>query len=148
MHTDPIARFEEEHQEMRRALDRLEVAAAALEQGDAPASALRTAGDVCSFLATFVLQHYENEERALFREITEEAPVTPFLEEHRTLRRLETDLEAALNGPTPDRDVPPVARALVPLLREHIERENEILFPMARGILGPDGLVQAARRLR
>lgn len=145
---DPLARFAEEHRTTLRSLDRLEAAARALAQGDAPASALRAAGEVCAHLATAVRRHYDNEERALFGQIDEEAPVAPFVDEHRTLRRLETDLEAALDGPTPDQDVPPVAQSLIALLRAHIEREDRILFPMARAILGPEGLAEAARLLR
>jgi hemerythrin-like domain-containing protein len=145
---DLLTRFAEEHRATLRALERLEAAAEALAQGDAPASALRAVGEVCAHLTSAVRRHYDNEERALFGQIAEEAPVTPFVDEHRTLRRLEAELEAALNGPTPDQDVPPVAQSLVALLRAHIEREDQILFPMAREILGPEGLAEAARLLR
>lgn len=147
VNVDPLARFSEEHQEALRALIRLEDAAAALERGDAPASALRTAGEVCTFLSSTVREHNDNEERALFGEIAEEAPVALFIEEHRTLRRLESDLEDALNGPSPDQDVPSIARSVVDLLRAHIEREDRVLFPMARALLGPDGLARVSRRL-
>jgi hemerythrin-like domain-containing protein len=36
---------------------------------------------------------------------------------------------------------------MIDLLREHIERENEMLFPLARTLLGPEGVALVARRL-
>ena len=39
------------------------------------------------------------------------------------------------------------ALEIVDLLRAHIARENEVLFPMARGLLGVEGLARVARRL-
>jgi hemerythrin-like domain-containing protein len=44
--------------------------------------------------------------------------------------------------------VPRIARGIVELLRDHIQREEEVLFPMARSLLGDEGLKVAAMRLR
>jgi hemerythrin-like domain-containing protein len=44
--------------------------------------------------------------------------------------------------------VPRIARGIVELLRAHIQREEEVLFPMARSLLGDEGLKVAAMRLR
>ncbi len=147
MTADPLVRFAMEHEQALAALDRLERAATALDHGDPAEPHLRTVREVCDTLATTVREHNENEERALFPLLGDEAPCEPFRQEHVALRQLEQRLDAALDGPTPERDIPPVAHALVDLLRTHIQREDEVLFPMARGLLGPEGLERAGRLL-
>ncbi|MGH7635766.1 MAG: hypothetical protein ACRENC_18715 [Gemmatimonadaceae bacterium] len=52
-----------------------------------------------------------------------------------------------MDGANPAGEVPPAAYDLIDLLRTHIERENEVLFPMARACLGPTGLSNVAERL-
>lgn len=76
---DPFARFESEHEEALRALNRLESAADALERGERPAPYLETVHEVHTFLTTAVRQHNDNEERALFGLLDEEAPVALFV---------------------------------------------------------------------
>lgn len=145
---DPLKRFEREHEEALQALTRLEQAVQSLEEGKDPAPHLRAARDVQAFLCTAVREHNDNEEAALFAYLGEDAPIGPFEQEHRDLRVLERELEAALDGPDPALEVPPVARSILDLLRTHIARENDVLFPMARALLGTEGLVRVAKRLR
>jgi hemerythrin-like domain-containing protein len=76
----------------------------------------------------------------------EDAPLGPFLEEHGILWRLEADLAGALDRKDRAR-VARLALEIVDLLRTHIRRENEVLVPMARALLGADGLAIVARRL-
>jgi hemerythrin-like domain-containing protein len=45
------------------------------------------------------------------------------------------------------RAIAATALAIVELLRAHITREDEVLFPMARTLLGAEGLAAVARRL-
>ena len=135
---DPLLRFEEEHDVALAALARLEAAAAAQD--------LATAGEVLELLRGAVRRHNEDEEAALFPLLGTEAPLAPFVDEHVVLRRLETELSAALTR----HDAGAVAQAaldIVHLLRAHIERENTVLFPTARTLLGPAGLAEVARRL-
>jgi len=144
---DPLVRFSMEHEQALAALDRLERAATALAHGDPAEPHLRTVREVCETLTTTVREHNEHEERALFPLLGEGAPCEPFRQEHVTLRELELRLAAALEGPAPERDIPPVARALVELLRVHIQREDDVLFPMARAVLGAEGLERVAKLL-
>lgn len=143
---DVLVRFSMEHEQALAALDRLERAAIALAHGDPAEPHLRTVREVRDTLTTTVREHNENEERALFP-LLQDAPCEPFRQEHVVLRELEQRLDAALQSADPERDIPPVAHALVDLLRAHIEREDEVLFPMARALLGPEGLERAARLL-
>lgn len=146
MTQDPIRRFEAEHEVALAALERLEGAAEAL-RGPGPAGPhFAIAREVHGLLCGAVRQHNEDEERALFPVLGEDAPLGPFLEEHEILWRLEADLAGAL-----DRDdrarVGRLAFEIVDLLRTHIHRENDVLFPMARALLGAEGLAIVARRL-
>jgi hemerythrin-like domain-containing protein len=146
MNADPICRFEEEHEVALAALARLEQAAHALRHGGPVEPQFAVAHEVHGLLCGAVRQHNEDEERALFPALGDEAPLGPFLEEHQTLWRLEEDLARALDH----REAEGVARVsleIVDLLGAHIRRENDVLFPMARALLGPEGLAVVARRL-
>lgn len=144
---DPFAHFEAEHEEALRALSRMEDAVGTLERdGNSPA-ALADIRDVLHFLETAVRIHNENEEKTFFGLMGQDSPVQLFEQEHGELRVLEAEMTRALHGERPARDVPPVARNLIGLLRDHIERENQMLFPMARALLGEDGMATVARRL-
>lgn len=146
MSADPIRRFEEEHVEALAALVRLEEAAEALRRGGPSEPHFTTAREVHGLLCGAVRQHNEDEERALFPVLGEDAPIGPFLEEHETLRKLENDLAVSIDRG--DRDaVARQALEIVDLLRTHIERENAVLFPMARALLGAEGLAIVANEL-
>lgn len=146
MTTDPIRRFEEEHTVALAALDRLEAAAEALRSGAPAEPQLAIAREVHGLLCGAVRQHNEDEERALFPVLGESAPLAPFLEEHETLWSLEAGLKTAIDCGDRER-VASEAFEIVDLLRAHIQRENEVLFPMARALLGTDGLAIVARKL-
>lgn len=146
---DPIQRFEEEHQHALGELERLEVAALKLAAGvpdDVAEVELEAASAAHEFLSTAVREHNENEEVALFSVLGDEAPTEPFVEDHVALRAMERRLSAAIEA----RDTAEVAAAglaIVDVLRDHIDREDNALFPMARELLGPEGLLEVARRL-
>ena len=143
---DPIRHFEEEHEAALAALARLETAAQLLHSGQRVDQHLATVVEVLELLRGEVRRHNEDEEATLFPLLETEAPLAPFVAEHVVLRRLETELSAALAR----RDSAAVLRGaldIVQLLRAHIERENKVLFPMARSLLGPQGMAEVARRL-
>lgn len=146
MSADPIHRFEEEHEVALAALTRLEGAAEALRNGEPVESHFAIVREVHGLLCSAVRQHNEDEERALFPVLGEDAPLGPFLAEHGTLWKLEEDLAASVDRGDRER-VAHVALEIVDLLRTHIQRENDVLFPMARALLGPEGLAIVARRL-
>lgn len=146
---DPIQRFEEEHRHALGELKKLEAAARRLRAGavaeiaEVEIAAARSAYD---FLSTAVREHNENEELALFSVLGDEAPTEPFVEDHIALRAMERRLLDAIEG----RDAGEVAAAglaIVETLRDHIDREDHVLFPLAREQLGAEGLLEVARRL-
>ncbi len=144
---DPITRFEEEHRHALRVLDELESAVVEVERGESLTLNLVRIREAHRFISSAVRQHNENEERALFRLLGEEAPTGVFVEEHAELRELEQQLADALESPEPAAGVGPPAHALVGLLRAHIEREDQVLFPLARTLLGETGLRQVGALL-
>ncbi len=146
VNTDPLRRFEAEHEVALAALARLEQAAHALRLGGPVEAQFAVAREVHGLLCGAVRQHNEDEERALFPALGDEAPLGPFLEEHQTLWRLEEILARALDHREPE-GVARVSLEIVDLLKGHIRRENEVLFPMARALLGPDGLAAVMTRL-
>jgi hemerythrin-like domain-containing protein len=129
-------------------LERLESAAAALEEGRAEPESAAAVREAHRFLTTEVRRHNDDEESVLFDLLGEDAPCEFFVQEHRTLRRLEAELGRALDAGDPRGLVPRIARGIVELLRAHIGREEEVLFPMARSLLGERGLAVAAERLQ
>jgi len=143
---DPLVRFQAEHHEALIVLGRLEAAALSLRRGGDVAPYLAATLEAHAFLSTAVRAHNDNEERALFPLLGDDAPTALFVEEHRRLRGLEGELaRAARTGNAPE--TADVALEMVELLRAHITREDEVLFPMARERLGPSGLAQVAAAL-
>lgn len=145
---DPIQRFEDEHQHALGELEKLEAAARAMAgaMGDVAEAQLEAARAAHEFLSTAVREHNENEELALFSVLGDEAPTEPFVEDHVAIRAMERRLLAAIEA----RDTAETAAAglaIVDVLRDHIDREDNALFPMARELLGPEGLLEVARRL-
>jgi hemerythrin-like domain-containing protein len=144
--TDPLERFTAEHREALTVLDRLERAAAGLRGGDDPAAHFAAARHAHAFLAGPVRRHNDSEELALFPLLGDDAPTGVFVEEHGRLRALERELAGAIGAGDAPRTAA-VAVELADLLRAHIAREDEVLFPMARGLLGVEGLARVAARL-
>lgn len=146
MTADPLLRFAAEHREALAVLDRLDQAATALRHGDAVEGHLAVAREAHAFLAGPVRVHNENEERALFPLLGPDAPTAVFVEEHQRLWALERELELALAAEdavgTAD-----AALELIELLRAHIAREDDVLFPLAREQLGAAGLARVAAAL-
>lgn len=147
MNADPLERFEEEHAEALTVLGHLDTAIEALEAGASSAGRLAEVARALTFIRDAVRRHNENEERALFPLIQDDLPSALFVEEHGELRALERRVDDALHAPEAAHRVCAPARELSRLLRAHIERENQMLFPAARALLGPEGLAAVARRM-
>ena len=145
MSGDPFAVLEAEHREALVALERMESAAHFLEFDPDSEPDRRTIAGVLGFLASRVREHNEKEERLVFPLLGAEGPAEVFVEEHRTLWDLETDLQRQLEAGDPA--MAATALEIVALLRSHIERENLVLFPMARASLGRKDLQDLARNL-
>lgn len=137
----PTQILNEEHRVILRVLAALErIAEATRAAGRIPA---RSAADALDFLATFADRcHHGKEEELLFPALVkkglprEVGPVAVMLAEHDEGRALVRAMRAALAGEgRPAEDFARAASEFVELLRAHIAKEDQVLFPMADGML-------------
>jgi hemerythrin-like domain-containing protein len=134
MTRSPIARLLDDHRVILRALDLLEAAAARPPAGAPPRAWW---DELIAWLRAFAdANHHGKEERCLFPALakagvpSEAGPVAVMLEEHDRGRRL---LQTMESGEGAERAR--AARDYVWLLREHIDKENGVLFPLADAVL-------------
>jgi hemerythrin-like domain-containing protein len=125
-----------EHEVILRALGVLERAADVLAAGQPLSES--TLADLVQFLQTFADRcHHGKEEDHLFPAMRAKGmggTLAVFLEEHEEGRGYLRTL--ASGASTAERAA--AARRYVGMLREHIERENEVLFPLADGLFSPE----------
>ncbi|MBS1240638.1 MAG: hypothetical protein H6R40_65 [Gemmatimonadetes bacterium] len=142
----------EEHRIIGRVLDALEAAAGGMEAGRPvrPGFFLEAADFIAGFADGC---HHHKEEGVLFPAIAASGlpasggPVPVMLAEHEQGRALTRALREAarrleLGDPQAGRQVVASARAYVALLHDHIAKEDEVLFPMADGLLTEQGQQQ------
>lgn len=153
--SDPIALLMDEHRLIEKVLSALERWAARVEGGDDAARA--DLGAFVTFIREFADQkHHAKEEDILFDEMTsagfpkEAGPIAVMLYEHDMGRDRVATLAAAAEerGPWTDEVRAGAARAareFATLLRQHIHKEDNILYPMALQHLGA-GMEEVARR--
>ena len=130
----PTDVLRDEHRVILRALDVLEAAAARLASGRPLPEGWWS--EIIWWLRSFAdKNHHAKEETSLFPAMVKAGvpstggPIDVMLEEHRRGRALVRAMEAG--EPTAQA----AAREYVILLREHIEKENGVLFPLADAVL-------------
>ena len=137
----------DEHRTIERVLDALERAAARLERDGAVRPGFFL--DAVTFVAGFADGcHHHKEEGVLFPAMIESGmppnggPIAVMLQEHeegRQYARAIRDAASRLDGGDAAARRPLVAavRGYVALLRDHIVKEDDVLFPMAGQLLPP-----------
>ncbi len=149
---DPIAILYAEHDEGLAALQRMSDAAHKLKANGWSPEVVSELKESAAFINGEIRQHNEKEETALFPQLRSAIPYGPvdvMLAEHRQLWTLEDHLEELLAGPQTDssrRKLVSTALDIVDLLSEHISKENNILFPMARSMLSPTQMAVVAEK--
>lgn len=136
-----------EHELILEALDALEKKVAAIQTGAAPdrvyfekaVAFLRGFADKC---------HHGKEENLLFKRMAERGipvqggPIAVMLSEHQAgrafIRGIAEGAAKLGTDPAATTQIAENARGYVDLLRAHIGKENNILFPMADRVLGPE----------
>lgn len=142
-----------EHLVIERVITALEIAAICLEKGgDVRPSFFVDAADFIKGFADGC--HHKKEENVLFKAMAENGvpmeggPVGMMLYEHaqgRTFTRLMREAVLKLaDDPTVRERVVENALGYTSLLREHIKKENQILFPMADRLVSPKEQEQVA----
>jgi uncharacterized protein len=152
----PIRVMMEEHEIILRVLDRLERAALAAQRDgnlDPRAPELAIVGEIADMLLA-AEPHHQREEQALFPRLEDagvEGPPHVMRIEHVALREAKHELQAlaaaaATTDPQAFRErLVGIAGYLVPELRAHIQKENQILYPMALEVLSADAWREVER---
>jgi len=147
---NPIQKLMAEHQVILRGIHLLETAATRLEKGeDIPADFFRASID---FIRNYADKyHHAKEEDILFVRMEEAGfspktgPVAMMLYEHNQGRGYIAELEAATEryaagDKTAAESIIRYARNFGNLLRQHIHKEDVVLYPMAENVLGEHGV--------
>jgi hemerythrin-like domain-containing protein len=131
----PTEILREEHRVILRALALLETAADRLAAGGGPPEGWWQ--EVIGWLRTFAdRNHHAKEEHSLFPALAragvpaDGGPVAVMLEEHVEGRALIQGMEAGQGARRAD-----AARRYLRLLRDHIDKENGVLFPLTDAVL-------------
>jgi hemerythrin-like domain-containing protein len=134
-----------EHRVIERVLGAMEAAVARLEAGGEVDAAFFI--DATEFIRGFADGcHHHKEEGVLFKAMNaagfpkEQGPVAVMLSEHEQARALTRGLREAaekLQAGDPEAKTRVIrnARGYAALLREHIAKEDQVLFPMAEGVI-------------
>ena len=153
---DPIETLMTEHRGIERIADSLEGYLSGLDSGDPPPlEDLHGLADLLAEIADRA--HHAKEESVLFEAMhregfpVQEGPIACMLHEHDEGRRLVHELaEIARNHTSWTPEIR--TRALeagtryVALIRQHIQKEDQVLFPMAQRVLPDDLRAEVARR--
>lgn len=151
----PIDTLVTEHRLIERVLEALVGYLKALDRGPATREDLRRFTDFIRGFADAV--HHGKEEDVLFRTMADhdmpldDGPLAVMLHEHELGRGLVRELAgaAAARGhftPAETSSVRKAARGYVDLLRSHIMKEDQILYPMAQRLLPPEEWLRMAAR--
>lgn len=154
---DPIEKLMTEHEEGLKQLYVMQNASTLLEEQGFSEEIYLDVVISLKFINTEIRQHNEIEETALFPILEKhvpDGPVAVMLEEHRLLwERLESlakILPLLRNNPTDEETVDQViqdACFIVQLLTDHIAKENEILYPLAKDYLSPSEWTAVANKM-
>jgi len=155
MSKDPIAIFMAQHEEGLAHLRELGGYIQRVESGEVTEEVLEGIRRATAFINNEVRAHNEREEELLFPELEKllppKGPTFVMRQEHRrlwealekvegTLERLERDGEA-IDEPVAS------AQFVVQFLSEHINKENSVLYPMAKQLLAPEQMATIAQRM-
>jgi hemerythrin-like domain-containing protein len=138
----PIAILRREHEHILTAVDALQRVARGLATNGNPGA--KDARALLAFLKAYADDaHHGKEEGFLFPAMIaagvpqRSGPVSVMLAEHEQGREAVRAMDAALGRGPDGEGFAQAAAAYAALLRAHIMKENDVLFPMAERMLGP-----------
>lgn len=157
---DPIATLRQAHDIAVEKLGLLSTVARGLDEGSNP-TALETLREVLQFFDSELGAHFRHEEVALFpaleKVIGREGPIMVMLDEHQSfwravdaLKDKVVQLERASADDRPKRvqEVAGVVNHIVGLLDSHINKENNMLFPIAEESLSTSTMLEIAEQMK
>lgn len=129
-----------EHKEILEKLDQLEETT---EKSVIEKSKIK---EFLDFTETFAEPHHQKEEEVLFPALEEKGipreggPIGVMLHDHETKREKVKDLKKSLKDNNEEK-IKEASQAIISLLRDHINKEDNILYPLARQVLTEEELV-------
>ncbi len=141
---DPFEIFFHEHRQVLDRLRELETAVTSIVENGFSAQAFSRIADVIRFFNTDFRKHDQREEKMLFPMIETYAKgsTAPFRAEHRQLwsafdrlQKSVMDVETSKVHGSTIRELVDASRLIIDLLRTHVSRENDELFPLAKKVL-------------
>ncbi len=137
-----LNKFREEHTHALEELLRLESALQDIVDGQPVTSRIEPLRAFAAFLGEALDAHFRQEEDELFPRLSrvmghDGGPVRVMLEEHRIIREAHARMQDELDSPAPDSTtVRRSGETILNVLRDHIHKEDNVLFPMAERFLG------------
>ncbi len=175
MSANPFDVFIEEHNHGLAALEKMEQGADSLHRHGYSVEALNLIKEANEFIKTEVKAHNQKEEDALFPVLSPYMPspsiIDVIVEEHRDLWVKEEDLQgllhallgeheelwaeedrlqALLDAPDAEDKTEAIAQSaynIIFMLRDHIDKENQILFPSAQSVLNEAEVAEVAKKM-
>ncbi len=106
--------------------------------------------DFLKFLSHALDEHFRQEEEALFPPMIEVmgegGPVKVMIQEHEDLRKNHKEVSAALAEGKAVSEVLDVLHSIDQVLSAHIQKENQILFPMAKQMFSSEQLQAISKK--
>ncbi|HJN62326.1 MAG TPA: hemerythrin domain-containing protein, partial [Candidatus Parcubacteria bacterium] len=140
-----IKELKTDHEEILKKLDLLKKAA------DGSEIDKKQVKEFLHFTETFAEPHHKKEEEVLFPELEkkgipkEGGPIGVMLLEHEKKRNHVRKLKEALNEDN-ESQIKESSLAIISLLQDHINKENDCLYPMAEEVLSKEDLSNLAHR--
>lgn len=155
---DPIARFMEEHQHALRELNAMLLSSRELKQQGFTTAAYERLRAATHFINEDIRAHNRNEEKALFPLLEERigpsGPTAVMRAEHQqlwqALEDLEKNLDHLVESPADTgitNRVSELSGFIHDFLQQHIFKEDNILYPMARELLTSEEMSQISFRI-
>ena len=154
--TDPLQILRREHEAGLKCLQRLRDAAEYIRTNGFSYEAFNDVAEATWFVDTDIRRHNEKEEKYLFPLLEQHVNGLPtvFRNEHRelwkafkNLRECVKDVEELRIYPTTVADLIKYSTSVVLLLSNHMTKENNILFPMAKEVLTKKEYSQLAKEI-
>ncbi len=137
-----LAKFREEHTHALEELIRLENALQDIVDGVPVTRRIEPLRAFAAFLGEALDAHFRQEEDELFPRLRQVmghggGPIPVMLEEHRIIREAHAQLQREIESPAPDSTtVRRSGETILNVLRDHIHKEDNVLFPLAERFLG------------
>lgn len=153
---DPIEYLLNEHAVGREVLSTLEEAVNSIEKIGFTADAFKKIVGAVEFIGSKLKVHYDMEDQHLYPLLQRRAVSSQNVTRHERREMWQSfkeltisvkDIEDGKVHATTIRELIKTARAVVEYFRNHIEREEEIVFPMVKRLLTPDEYADLAKEI-